>query len=147
MADDELTKLLNNPSLEKRKAAPAKQLRSKMAAIEKQLEDGMSHEEMVELLNSHGYELTLNTFRSILYRYRRKVASGKKVPASDVPPVNANGNLQVDDQEPETSPHSDDNLTGRERLDAALDARQREKIGDKYLGQSRPLFNKRSTKQ
>lgn len=50
----------------------SKQLRSLFTSIEKKLVAGISHREILEMLNSNGLELTERTYKSYLYRERKR---------------------------------------------------------------------------
>lgn len=70
----------------------AAKLRRLMPEIDKRVREGIQHVEIIEALNANGFNLNLNTFRSYLYRYR------KKVQASEPPSQSAtksNNNFQA----------------------------------------------------
>jgi hypothetical protein len=50
----------------------AKRLRPLWPAIEARLAEGASHAEILRLLNEIGFQLTLSTYKSYLYRYRKR---------------------------------------------------------------------------
>ncbi len=50
----------------------ARRLESLWPAIEEKLAEGVSHAEILGLLNSNGFELTERTYKSYLYRYRKR---------------------------------------------------------------------------
>ena len=63
----------------------AGKLRALMPAIDQRIKNGVSHKEIVNLLNRHGglaTEVKLKTFRSYLFRYRKK-ARGVQEPAAE----------------------------------------------------------------
>lgn len=49
-----------------------KRLNSLLSAIEQKLAEGISHREILALLNANGFELTERTYKSYLYRYRKR---------------------------------------------------------------------------
>lgn len=49
-----------------------------MPAIEQKLSEGVEHKKMVEALRDGGLDVSLDTFRNLLYRYRRKHGRVKK---------------------------------------------------------------------
>jgi len=52
-------------------------LKPLLPEIDRKIQAGIRHEEIVEALKDQGLEVELTNFRSILYRYRKKVASTK----------------------------------------------------------------------
>ena len=50
----------------------AKRLRGLWPTIERRLADGVSHAEVLDLLNQNGFALTERTYKSYLYRYRKR---------------------------------------------------------------------------
>ena len=50
----------------------AKRLQSLWPTIEAKLAEGVSHAEILRLLNEIGFELTERTYKSCLYRYRKR---------------------------------------------------------------------------
>lgn len=66
----------------------AKELRGHMADIETHIKRGVPHNTIVEILNEEGYNISLHTFRSILYRYRKSqsIASKKDSHTSSTSP-------------------------------------------------------------
>lgn len=50
----------------------AKRLRSLFPAIEQKLAEGITHGEILGLLNDNGFDLTERTYKSYLYRYRKR---------------------------------------------------------------------------
>ncbi len=50
----------------------AKRLQPLWPAIEARLAEGVSHAEVLRLLNEIGFQLTLLTYKSYLYRYRKR---------------------------------------------------------------------------
>ncbi|ELA9292957.1 hypothetical protein QUO15_004419 [Vibrio parahaemolyticus] len=133
----------------------AAKLRTVMPEIDARVRSGVQHQEIIETLNEQGFDINLNTFRSYLYRYRKKVNQGKaeKVdctnhnesglhkPESE-PPSEANntdGNLSVEDggnggnQKAETTEFND-----------LLDGQKRDAFSEKYMNMRKPISHKRS---
>ena len=50
----------------------ARRLQSLWPAIEAKLAEGVSHSEILNHLNELGFQLTAHTYRSYLYRYRKR---------------------------------------------------------------------------
>jgi hypothetical protein len=50
----------------------AKRLQSLRPTIEEKLAEGVSHAEILVLLNENGFALTERTYKSYLYRYRKR---------------------------------------------------------------------------
>ena len=63
----------------------AAKLRAVMPEIDKRVREGVRHDELIEMLNIHGFDLKLNTFRKYLYRYRKKLAEEQQQPARPIP--------------------------------------------------------------
>ncbi|EBC1886511.1 hypothetical protein BU332_22870 [Salmonella enterica] len=124
----------------------AGKLRELMPEIDRQVRAGVQHEHIIQTLNANGFNLNLNTFRSYLYRYRRKLRSaGSSNPTPDVETSAqmANGNSPVEEA---ISGGPSPDFSANDLADA-LDARKRDELGDKYLSRQRPIFNKRSDKK
>ena len=69
-------------------ACKAKRLRALWPTIEAKLAEGVPHAEVLGLLNRSGLDLKQCTYKTYLYRYRKKLreeasAGRKKVPAAD----------------------------------------------------------------
>ena len=61
------------------------QLRTLLPVINLKLKAGVSHEEIVEALQSQGFSIKLNTFRTYLYRHRKKIGAAIMLPLSAKP--------------------------------------------------------------
>jgi len=59
----------------------AKRLRGLWPTIERRLAEGVSHAEILGLLNANGFALTERTYKSYLYRYRKRRRSTARQPA------------------------------------------------------------------
>lgn len=72
----------------------AKRLQSLWPTIERKLAEGVSHAEILRSLNENGFALTERTYKSYLYRYRKRRRSMAPQPASThvstLTPENAN---------------------------------------------------------
>ncbi len=118
----------------------AAKLRELMPEIDRQVRAGVQHDDIVETLNANGFDVNLNTFRSYLYRYRKKARASERQPEPAQATPKADGNSPVVSEGPgDVSPDFD-----ADSLADALDARKRDELGDKYLGLKRPIFSKRS---
>jgi len=112
----------------------AARLRAIMPEILRRLDEGVSHEQIVEALNQSGhFDLSLGTFRKYLYRYRQKLRrrtdtssnfSGEKM------------HYQIDELQ------SNETKSASEKLEDIISARNRETLGDNYINRSRPIFGK-----
>ncbi len=112
----------------------AAKLRRIMPDIDRRVREGIQHEEIIVTLNANGFTLNLNTFRSYLYRYRRAVQGDRQpVPAAHTVP---DGGLPA----PAADPASPADLPPS--LDDLFDPIRRDALGEKYLGRTRPLFQK-----
>ena len=82
-----------------RLAAPSigAQIRRLLPKIEAAIESGASHEQIVETLRESGIDISLATFRSALYRARKKAAkgSGKRASGRDKETASAAGETPV----------------------------------------------------
>lgn len=121
----------------------AAKLRFLMPEIDRRVREGVQHEEIVETLNTHGFDVNLNTFRSYLYRYRKQLRAGEGNPKPTKSTTTANGNSPVEVAGEDNELPDDVSPS----LADALDARKRDQLGDKYLSRQRPIFNKRSDKK
>jgi len=63
-----------------------KRLNSLLLAIEQKLAEGISHGEILALLNANGFALTERTYKSYLYRYRkrRRTSGPAPIPANRI---------------------------------------------------------------
>ena len=59
----------------------AKRLRGLWPTIERRLAEGVSHAEILRLLNENGFALTERTYKSYLYRYRKRRRTTERQPA------------------------------------------------------------------
>jgi hypothetical protein len=64
------------------------QLREMLPLIEEKLAAGVKHEEILEVLNAHGLNLTLGSYKTMLYRIRQRTQTATapaSVPAASQP--------------------------------------------------------------
>lgn len=59
----------------------AKRLQTLWPTIEEKLAEGVSHAEILGLLNENGFNLTERTYKSYLYRYRKRRRTMTQQPA------------------------------------------------------------------
>lgn len=105
----------------------AARLRSLLPVIDQRLRDGVSQEDILQLLQSNGLSINIHTFRSHLYRYRKFLT-----PTSLKP----NGNLSLENcVEPQLE-------ADQPKVTDMLDARKRDEFSEKYLDRKPSIFNK-----
>lgn len=132
----------------------AAKLRTIMPEIDRRVREGVQHQEIIDALNEQGFDINLNTFRSYLYRYRKKVSQegGKEVDCTNQglrnpeaeppePASTTDGNSSVEDSGEEI-PQDDDAQTSS--FDDLFDSQKRDAFSDKYMSQRRPISTKRS---
>lgn len=149
----------------------AAKLRTVMPEIDARVRSGVQHQEIIETLNEQGFDINLNTFRSYLYRYRKKVNQGK---AEKVDCTNQNTEVNADTEKmdctnhnesglhkPETEPpteanNTDGNLSvedggngGNQKAETTefndlLDGQKRDAFSEKYMNMRKPISHKRS---
>ncbi|WP_143132892.1 hypothetical protein [Brucella cytisi] len=133
----------------------AAKLRAMMPEIDRRIREGVDHQAIVDTLNEHGFNMTLNTFRSNLFRYRKREGLLKTSPRGGIdkspvrsPVPKADGNSQVTSGELDDTTPDDEPATNSEKLEQLFSAKSRGDLGDKYLNQSRlNLGKKRSPKE
>lgn len=116
----------------------AAKLRAVMPDIDRKVRDGVRHEEIIEALEAAGVSVNLNTFRSNLYRYRRKHGADARTAPPERVIHRTDGNSSggaVGEAEP-SAPVSDD------EFEASLDPKNRDAIGEKYLARRPNLLGK-----
>lgn len=125
----------------------AAKLRGVMPEIDKRVREGVQHEEIIETLNASGFDLKLNTFRSYLYRYRKKLQQQPESTEKVKLAKNADGNLQAKSTATEDKTSSSETAETSESsdtLEAIFDARNRGSLGNKYMQRPQTLGKKRS---
>ena len=65
----------------------AKRLRQLWPVIEAKLAEGVLHSEILEALNRNGFELTERTYKSYLYRHRKKQRQAQRRNGAETSPV------------------------------------------------------------
>jgi hypothetical protein len=115
----------------------AAKLRQVMPEIDRKVHDGVRHEDIVATLNAEGIDISLETFRKNLYRYRAKLrkADGKTRLAHLPNQMSGNALFEEETGLNETADHG-----GNAEFDAALDPKKRDQIGEEYLAWRRPLI-------
>lgn len=113
----------------------AARLRAIMPAIDRKVREGVRHEDIVAALEAAGLRVSLNTFRSYLYRYRKRslaqgTASTSAHPKAHNSPPPAPG---------EAGPSA---LDADAAFEAALDPKQREALANRYLTRRPPIVGK-----
>lgn len=116
----------------------AAKLRQVMPEIDRKVQDGVRHEEILAALHAAGIDVNLETFRKNLYRYRAKLRASGGTSARSNPATTTNGNSSVGNVGVDETPAAIE----ESQFEDALDPKKRDAIGDKYLGKSRPLFGK-----
>lgn len=132
-----------------------------MPQIELKLSEGAKHEEILNVLNENGFNLTLGSFRTYLYRYRNKIKKVKKKISEnnphteniveDVSEINTgvgnddnNGNIGNQNLTEVSAPIENEiNGDSDRSIDDILNARTRDQVGDKYINQKRSIFRKK----
>jgi len=119
------------------RARKSARLRRLLPEIERRLKDGVTHEEIVALLNASGLEMTLGTFRNYLYRHRNAARSVAAVAAPGT--GGSKGSLEA-----ETATHASAPVAKSSglALEDILDPEKRGAIGDEYLERRRSLLKR-----
>ncbi|WP_334666623.1 hypothetical protein [Streptomyces cyaneofuscatus] len=79
------------------------QLREMLPLIEQKLAAGVKHEEILEVLNAHGLNLTLGSYKTMLYRIRQRSQKATGTAQLDIPGERPTGPVKTG-KEPEASP-------------------------------------------
>lgn len=113
-------------------------LRQVMPDIEQKVQDGVPHEEIVAALQEAGIDVSLETFRKNLYRYRAKLRqAGRATPRREsAAPTNGNSSADNPREDDPPAPGSDD------QFEATLDPKSRDALGEKYLARRPNLLGK-----
>ncbi len=118
----------------------AAKMRRLMPQIDRRVREGVRHEEIVQTLNANGLTLNLNTFRSYLYRYRKKMRGADAETGQDHSAFST-ADILADQSADDPQPISE---LAKPSFAEVIDTRKREKLGDDYLARSRSFFGKRS---
>lgn len=121
----------------------AAKLRQIMPEIDGRVREGVQHQEIIEALNENGFDLNLNTFRSYLYRYRKKVRESRRVSEPPESDQKADGNPSGEESGAET-PHGE--KAQEASLEDILDSTKRDEISEKYMSRKRPIFGTKRSK-
>ncbi len=111
-----------------------------MPEVDQRVRDGVRYDEIIAVLNANGFTLNRNTFRSYLYRYRKKAG----VPAA-MPSAQATLIERVVAPVPGPVAHetSQPPLRNSSELEDVLDRARRNEIGEEYLARQRPILKSR----
>ncbi len=150
---------MTDPLLDTLKTVPrvtkAARLRALMPEIERQVSGGARWEDIIAHLNAGGLEVTRETFKSYLYRYRRNQRSASAQPANPqtanaetIAPERITDRNTGTDPEPimdgnpdgETpKPESDSEAETERRFEDAFDPKKRDAYADQFMNQ-RPIL-------
>lgn len=103
----------------------AAKLKKLMPTIHQRLLEGISQEVIIRTLSNNGLEINHNTFRTHLYRYRKKLNFSKS---------SENSNFQ------KTGSIDKKIVSNAPSLEELLDPKKREGLGEKYAHLKSPLF-------
>jgi len=117
----------------RRPGRPTRALKSLMPEILGHLEQGVSHEALLETLAKQGHTLNPGSFKSVIYRYRQKLKAGEAV--AHASPVRRIGDDVGAGLAPALPAQSQS-----ERLAAALDPTKRAERASAYLEMKPPIF-------
>lgn len=101
-------------------------MRELMPEIDDRVKAGVSHLEIVNLLNSQGLKINLDTFRVYLYRYRKKRGLTRKLNTS----TEGSGTLPTNND-----------VENERGLDDIMNPKKREDITQKYMNK-KPILKK-----
>lgn len=138
----------------RRPGRPTRAIKEQMPAILRDLERGVTHEEILARLARDGHRLNHGSFKSVLYRYRQKVKAGKEpsLATSAPPPATAarpDGHPPATPSDAPMGERSADEanehpaLSQQERLARALDPARRSEIAAPYFTSKPPLFGQK----
>jgi hypothetical protein len=119
----------------------AAKLRQVMPEIDRKVHDGVRHEDIVATLNAEGIDVSLETFRKNLYRYRAKIRKPEPKQIPDDSAIQVNENLP---HEPDEKLNELADSDGNSEFDSALDPKKRDQIGEEYLARRRPLIGSKN---
>jgi hypothetical protein len=114
----------------------AARLRAVMPVIDRKVREGVKHEDIVQALEAAGLRVSLNTFRSYLYRYRKRNRAQAAPSASAHPKTHSSPPAASGEAGP-SAPDADADF------EAALDPKQRAALGDRYLDRRPPIVRKK----
>jgi hypothetical protein len=108
----------------------AARLRQVMPEIDQKVTEGVRHEQILAALREEGIDVSLETFRKNLYRYRAKLRAAAGAPAAS--------GVQDAASEPAAAAVS---------FEEALDPRKRDEIAESYLNRRKPLIGAKRRSQ
>jgi len=118
----------------------AARLRAIMPVIDRKVREGVRHEDIVEALQAAGLNVSLNTFRVNLYRYRKR-SQAQGAASTSAHPKTHNSPPAVPG---EAGPVAADASTDADAaFEAALDPKRRDAVGDSYLTRRPPIVGKK----
>ena len=115
----------------------AARLRAVMPVIDRKVREGVRHEDIVEALQAAGLSVSLNTFRVNLYRYRKRSRAEGAASASAHPKTHSSPPAAPGEAGPSA-------LDADAAFEAALDPKQRDALGDRYLTRRPPIVRKKT---
>jgi hypothetical protein len=115
----------------------AARLRAVMPVIDRKVREGVRHEDIVEALQAAGLSVSLNTFRSYLYRYRKR-SRVQGAASTSAHPKTHNSPPAPGGAGPVAAAASTDAA-----FEAALDPKRRDALGDSYLTRRPPIVRKK----
>ena len=98
MANDTPETRVTIQALQGKQRPVSKKVEPLLPEIEQKISEGFALADIVEALNEQGIEITLLNFKSILYRYRKKVAKNRQATVAEQQPEKAH--LQEPDGNP-----------------------------------------------
>jgi hypothetical protein len=116
----------------------AARLRAVMPVIDRKVREGVRHEDIVQALEAAGLRLSLNTFRSYLYRYRKRHQAQEAASTSAHPKAHSSPAAAAGEAEAAGVDRGADAA-----FEAALDPKRREALGDSYLNRRPPIVRKK----
>lgn len=116
----------------------AARLRAVMPVIDRKVREGVRHEDIVEALQAAGLNVSLNTFRVNLYRYRKRSQAQGAASASTHPKTHNSPPAVPGEAGPVAAAGDADAA-----FEAALDPKQREALANRYLTRRPPIVGKK----
>jgi hypothetical protein len=116
----------------------AARLRAVMPAIDRKVREGVRHEDIVEALQAAGLNVSLNTFRVNLYRYRKRSQAQGAASTSAHPKTHGSPSTASGEAGPVAAAGDADAA-----FEAALDPKQREALANRYLTRRPPIVGKK----
>ncbi len=118
-------------------------LREFMPQINQKVLEGAAHHDIIAALEEAGMTISRETFRKILYRYRREMKEGRAAPEDDDTKGTAvSPSIQSTFSPPKQAPAPIPIAVSDEGFEDALDPERREELADKYVNAYRPRFGR-----